>query len=331
MNLPAYTDILAARDRLAGHAVRTPLLFSPLLSERVGGRVYLKPECLQRTGSFKFRGGWNAVQALGAAAARGVVACSSGNHAQGLAEAARLAGIRCVIVMPADAPVLKRERTARSGAELVLYDRVREDRDAIAGAIAEEQGLAFVHPFDNPHVMAGQGTVGLEIAADCQQLGFTPDAVFVPCSGGGLAAGVALAVLETFPDAQIHVAEPAGFDDYGRSLRDGAPQRNTALAGSISDALLAPAPGKLTWAVNKDRLAGGVAASDAEALHAVGFAFDELRLVVEPGGAVGLAALLAGRIEAAGRTTVVVLSGGNVADHVMAEALRAYRAAGRQV
>ena len=296
MDLPSYSDVLAARDRLAGHAIRTPLLFSPVLSERHGGRIYLKPECLQRTGSFKFRGGWNAIQALGSTAANGVVACSSGNHAQGVAEAARLAGIRAVIVMPSDAPVLKRHRTARSGARVVLYDRTREDRDAIARAIAETERLAFVHPFDDPHVIAGQGTVGLEIAEDCKAAGITPDVLLVPCSGGGLAAGVALAVTETFPEAAVHVAEPAGFDDYGRSLREGVPRRNTALSGSICDALLAPAPGAIGWAMNSNRLAGGVAGSDAEVRRAVGFAYDELRLVVEPGGAVGLAALLAGRV-----------------------------------
>jgi threonine dehydratase len=326
MILPVYSDVLAARDRLAGHAIRTPLLFSPLLSERTGGRVYLKPECLQRTGSFKFRGGWNAVQALGGAAAKGVVACSSGNHAQGVAEAARLAGIPSVIVMPSDAPVLKRQRTARSGARIVLYDRTREDRDAIAKSIAEEETLAFVHPFDNPHVIAGQGTVGLEIAADCAAAGITPDLILVPCSGGGLAAGIALAVTEAFASAEVHVAEPAGFDEYGRSLREGSPQRNAALSGSICDALLAPAPGVLTWALNSTRCAGGVAATDAEALQAVGFAYDELRLVIEPGGAVGLAALLSDRVASAGRNVIVVLSGGNVADEILTQGVAAYRA-----
>jgi threonine dehydratase len=330
MILPAYSDVLAARDRLAGHAIRTPLLFSPVLSERSGGRVYLKPECLQRTGSFKFRGGWNAVQALGRAAAKGVVACSSGNHAQGVAEAARLAGIASVIVMPFDAPVLKRQRTARSGARVVLYDRTREDRDAIARSIAEDEGLAFVHPFDNAHVIAGQGTVGLEIAADCEAAGITPDVLLVPCSGGGLAAGIALAVTESFAGTEIYVAEPAGFEEYGRSLREGSPQRNVALSGSVCDALLAPAPGVLTWALNSTRCAGGVAASDAEALTAVGFAYDEHRLVVEPGGAVGLAALLAGRVAAAGRVCVVVLSGGNVADEILTQGIAEYRAAAGQ-
>jgi threonine dehydratase len=322
---PDFEDILAARGRLAGEAVRTPLLAAPLLSERVGASVYLKPECLQRTGSFKFRGAWNAVQALGPAARNGVVACSSGNHAQGLAEAARLAGIAATIVMPEDAPAPKRVRTERSGARLVLYDRAHEDRDAIARSLAEADGLAFVHPFEDPNVIAGQGTVGLEIADDCAALGVAPDIVLVPCSGGGLSAGVSLAITERFPAAAVYAAEPAGFDDYGRSLASGTPQRNAAMSGSVCDALLAPAPGTIGWQINSRRLAGGVAASDSEALFAVGLAFDELRLVVEPGGAVGLAALLAGRLQVANRTVVVVLSGGNIGDATLADALRAYR------
>jgi threonine dehydratase len=328
MTVPTFADVLAARGRLAGHAVRTPLLFSPDLSERLGARVFLKPECLQRTGSFKFRGAWNAVRALGPRAANGVVACSSGNHAQGVAEAARLAGLSAVIVMPEDAPLPKRRRTERSGARLVLYDRVREDRDAIANAVADDETRAFVHPFNDERVIAGQGTVGLEIADDCAALGVAPDIVLVPCSGGGLSAGVALAVTERFPAVAVYTAEPAGFDDYARSLDAGTPQRNEALSGSVCDALLAPAPGAIGWAINKERLAGGVTASDADALGAVGFAFDELRLVVEPGGAIGLAALLAGRVEAAGKTVVIVLSGGNLGDETLAEGLRAYRSTG---
>jgi threonine dehydratase len=326
-HLPTFADILAARDRIAGRAVRTPLLFSPFLSERLSANIYLKPECLQRTGSFKFRGAWNAVQALGESAKQGVVACSSGNHAQGLAEAARIAGIPAVIVMPRDAPEPKRRRTARSGAEVVLYDRATEDRDAISHDIAETRGLAFVHPYNDPSVIAGQGTVGLEIADDCAALGIAPDVVIVPCSGGGLGAGTALAVTERFPRASVYVAEPRGFDDYGRSLRAGAPQKNAAASGSICDALLAPEPGAISWAMNRDRLAGGVAASDSEALYAVGLALDELRLVVEPGGAVGLAAVLARDIDAAGRTIILVLSGGNVGDDVLADGVRTYRAA----
>jgi threonine dehydratase len=325
---PTLADILAARARIAAEAVRTPLLHSPFLTERLGSRVYLKPECLQRTGSFKFRGAWNAVQTLGAEA-KGMVAVSSGNHGQGVAEAARLAGLPSVVVMPADAPAPKILRTERSGARVVLYDRAREDRDAVVARVAdEEKGFAFVHPFNNGFVIAGQGTVGLEIADDCAALGISPDIVLVPCSGGGLVAGVALAVTERFPTAQIYSAEPRDFDDMARSLKAGMPQRNAKLAGSVCDALLAPEPGRIGWEINRQRLAGGVVASDAEALYAAGLAFDELRLVVEPGGAVGLAALLAGRVEPAGRTIVVVLSGGNIGDEVMRAALEAYRSPG---
>ena len=324
---PTYADVLRAKGRLAGYAVRTPLLFSPLLSERFDAQVYLKPECLQRTGSFKFRGAWNAVCELGEAAPQGVVACSSGNHAQGVAEAARLAGIPAVIVMPADAPKLKLERTRRSGTCVVTYDRQREDRDAIARAIADAEGLAFVHPFNDAQVIAGQGTVGLEIAEDCAALGIGPDMVIIPCSGGGLAAGTALALQEEFAATAVFVAEPKGFDDYGRSLASGERQRNDAMAGSICDALLAPEPGAISWEIGRERFAGGVEADDAEVLRAVGFAFDELRLVVEPGGAAGLAALLSGRVDAVGRTIILVLSGGNVADETLAAGVKSYRGA----
>lgn len=325
--IPTFDDILAARERIAGKAVRTPLLFSPFLSEWLKARVFIKPECLQRTGSFKFRGAWNALSVLTPEErARGVLAVSSGNHAQGIAEAARLFGAPATIVMPSDAPALKRRRTERSGARIVSYDRAKEDRDAVGARVAAEAGGCFVHPYNDPQVIAGQGTVGLEIAEDCATLGIEPDTIVVPCSGGGLTAGVALAVSERCPKSQIFAAEPVGFDDYGRSLKTGSLQHNTAFSGSVCDALLSPEPGAIGWAINRTRLAGGVVASDDEALHAVGLCFDELRLVVEPGGAVGLAALLAGRLKAAKtETMIVVLSGGNVADDVHAEALRAYR------
>ena len=324
--IPTFDDILAAAGRIAGHAVRTPLLFSPILSERLAARIYLKPECLQRTGSFKFRGAWNALSVLAAdARERGIVAVSSGNHAQGVAEAARLFGVRATIVMPSDAPTLKRKRTERSGAKVVAYDRAIEDRDAVVARVAAETGGAFIHPYNDPQVIAGQGTVGLEIARDCEALGIEPELVVVPCSGGGLAAGTALAVTEAFPRSRVYVAEPDGFDDYARSLQAGTPQRNARLSGSISDALLAPSPGAISWAIGKARFAGGVSSTDAEALRAVGLAFDELRLVVEPGGAVGLAALLNRRLAIRGKAVVVVLSGGNIGDEMLADAIRAYR------
>jgi threonine dehydratase len=325
-SIPTFDDVLAAAGRVASHAIRTPLLFSPILSERLSSRIYLKPECLQRTGSFKFRGAWNALFTLARGAReRGIVAVSSGNHAQGVAEAARLFDVRATIVMPSDAPTLKRKRTERSGARVITYDRTTEDRDAVVARVAAETGGAFIHPYNDPHVIAGQGTVGLEIARDCEALGIEPDVVVVPCSGGGLGAGTALAVTEAFPRCKVYVAEPDGFDDYSRSLAAGTPQRNPRLSGSICDALLAPTPGSISWEIGKVRFAGGVSATDAEALQAVGFAFDELRLVVEPGGAVGLAALLNGKMGLHGKTIVLVLSGGNIADEMLADAVLAYR------
>jgi len=323
---PTYADILAARERIAKEAVRTPLLFSPLLSERMSARVFLKPECLQRTGSFKFRGAFNMISAIGAEArARGVVAVSSGNHAQGVAEAARLFGVPSTIVMPADAPRPKRRRTERSGARVVPYDRATENRDEVVKDVVAETRGAFVHPFNDPLVIAGQGTAGAEIVEDCQAQGIEPQVVVIPCSGGGLTAGITLAVTEKFPDARIYTAEPEGFDDYARSLKSGKPERNARPYGSISDALLVPDPGPVGFAINKERLAGGLVASDPETLVAVGLAFDELRLVVEPGGAIGLAALLAGRLDIAGKTIVIVLSGGNIGDEMLADGIRAYR------
>jgi len=328
-NAPTFPDVLAARDRIAPEAVRTPLLYSPFLSERLSARIFLKPESLQRTGSFKFRGAYNAISALGPTArARGVVAVSSGNHAQGVAEAARLFGSPATIVMPSDAPVPKRKRTERSGARVVAYDRATENRDAVVARVVAEVGGSFIHPFNDPFVIAGQGTVGLEIAEDCRARGIVPEIVVVPCSGGGLTAGTALAITEKFPAARIYTAEPEGFDDYARSLKSGKPERNPRTYGSISDALLVPDPGPIGFEMNRKRLAGGLVASDPETLVAVGLAYDELRLVVEPGGGVGLAALLAGRLDIEGETVVIVLSGGNIGDEMLADGIRAYRSSG---
>jgi threonine dehydratase len=322
----SIVNITAAKRRIAGMAIRTPLLLAPFLSDRLSAEVYVKPECLQRTGSFKFRGAYNALSALDVVTrAKGVVAVSSGNHAQGVAEAARLFGVPATIVMPADAPAVKRARTERSGARVVTFDRATEDRDAVVARVVADIGGTFVHPYNDPLVISGQGTVGLEIADDCTALGIAPNVVLVPCSGGGLSAGVALAVTGRFPRVAVYAAEPAGFDDYARSLKAGKPERNTRLSGSICDALLAPEPGAIGFQINKERLAGAVAASDREVLYAVGLACDEMRLVLEPSGAMGLAALLAGRVEAAGKTIVVVLSGGNVDDRMLTDGLRVYR------
>ncbi|MBN9040784.1 MAG: pyridoxal-5'-phosphate-dependent protein [Rhizobiales bacterium 62-47] len=306
-------DIDAAARMLAPYAVRTPLLSSPALDERVGARVLLKPEILQRTGSFKFRGAFNKISSIPTSArAGGVVAFSSGNHAQGVAAAAKLLNMQATIVMPADAPLSKRERTKGYGAEVVLYDRDREDREAIARDIAVKRGATLVPPYDDPQVIAGQGTVGLEIADDMAKLGIAPDIVVAPASGGGLIAGIATAIKARFPQASLMSAEPEGFDDHARSLRAGKREPHRAEGRTICDALMASIPGELTFAINQRLLAGGLTASDEEVAAAVGFAFRELKLVVEPGGAVGLAALLAGHFEARGKTVVIVLSGGNV-------------------
>jgi threonine dehydratase len=313
-NLPvSSTDIDAAARVLAPYAVRTPLLSPPALNERVGTRVFLKPEMLQRTGSFKFRGAFNKLASIPMAArGGGVVAFSSGNHAQGVAAAAQILNMQATIVMPADAPLSKRERTKAYGAEVVLYDRDREDREAIAREIAGKRGATLVRPYDDPFVIAGQGTVGREIAEDMAALGLTPDIVVAPASGGGLIAGVATAVKARFPQAVLMSGEPEAFDDHARSLRAGKRQAHAAQGRTICDALMASIPGEITFAINSRLLAQGITASDAEVEIAVGFAFRELKLVVEPGGAVGLAALLAGRIDAHGKNVVIVLSGGNV-------------------
>ena len=313
LSLPTAADVDAAAARMAGVALRTPLISSPVLDALIGGRVLLKAETLQRTGSFKFRGAYNRLSSIAPAKrSGGVVAYSSGNHAQGVAAAAGLLQMPAVIVMPHDAPRPKRERTAALGAEVVLYEREHEDREAIARGIAEERGAILVPPYDDPLVIAGQGTAGREIAEDVAQLGCGLDYVLVNASGGGLAAGIALAVKARFPAAQIFTAEPAGFDDHARSFRSGRRERNPAVTGTICDALMAQTPGRLTFEINRALVGNGVTATEEEIGRAVGFAFRELKLVVEPGGAVALAALLAGRLDARGKTVVAVLSGGNV-------------------
>lgn len=307
------SDIDAAARVIAPFAVRTPLLSPPVLSDQVGARVFLKPELLQRTGSFKFRGAFNKLSSIPESKrGGGVVAFSSGNHAQGVAAAAQLLKMQATIVMPADAPLSKRERTKAYGAEVVLYDRDREDREAIAREIAGKRGATLVPPYDDPFVIAGQGTVGREIAEDMAALGVTPDIVVAPASGGGLIAGIATAVKARFPKVMLMSAEPDGFDDHARSLRAGKREPHRAEGRTICDALMASIPGEITFAINSRLLSQGVTATDAEVGHAVGFAFRELKLVVEPGGAVGLAALLAGHIDAKGKNIVIVLSGGNV-------------------
>ncbi len=310
--LPTIADIEAAAERLKVLAVRTPLIEHPALNELAGGRVLLKAENLQRVGAFKFRGAYNAVSQVDKFRYHGgVAACSSGNHAQGVAAAAALCGVPAVIVMPSDAPALKAERTRGYGAEVVPYDRATEDRQAIANAIAEERRAAFIHPFDNLHVMAGQGTAGLELMAQARAIDAVPDAVLVCTAGGGFLSGIAIAVKAASATTTVHPVEPAGFDDYARSLAAGQRLSNTLRSGSICDALLVDTPGELTFEIARQLCGPGVVVTDDEACEAVRFGFLDLKLVIEPGGAVDLAAILTGKFDAKGRTVAVTISGGN--------------------
>ena len=321
--LPTAADVRAAAGRLEGVVRRTPLVADTSLDAATGGRVLLKLEPLQHTGSFKARGAYNRLVQLDASErAAGVVAFSSGNHAQGVAWSARRLGIPAAIVMPADAPKAKLDNTRALGAEVVTYDRERESREEIAARLATQRGATLVPSFDDPHIIAGQGTVGLEIMEQAAGLGALPDDVIVCCSGGGLVSGCALAVKDLSPAARVYTAEPEAFDDARRSLAAGRRERNAAGGRSICDALLAPSPGELTFALMRRLVAGGLAVSDDEVRRAMAWAWRELKVVVEPGGAVALAALLAGRLDARGRTVAVVVSGGNVDAALYCEALR---------
>ncbi len=319
---PTFRDIESARDVLKAEAVVTPLLRSAFLDELVGGVVLLKAECLQRTGSFKFRGAFNRLNQISPdKRAAGVVACSSGNHAQGVAEAARVMGMPATIVMPDDAPKLKRERTERSGASVIAYKRGVEDREEIANEFAGRTGATFVHPYNDPGVISGQGTVGLEVAEQAKALGLVPDAMLTCVSGGGLTAGVALALETLAPDCAIYPVEPAGFDDMARSLASGGRVANTQTTGSICDALMAETPGDVGYAITSRRAKSGLVVSDEEVLTAIAFAFRELKLVVEPGGAVALAAVLTGKLPLKGKVTALTLSGGNIDLEILQRAL----------
>lgn len=316
----------SAAHRIGELAVQTPLLRSGELDALAGGRVFLKAENLQRSGSFKFRGACNRILAMSAEErARGVVAYSSGNHALAVAEASRLVGVRATVIMPADAPAIKIEGSRRRGANVVLYDRERDDREAIGERLVASEGLTLIPPFDDPHVMAGAGTGALEALSQMQ--GVPVDTVLVCCSGGGLAAGWSVAVRAAWPDARIVVVEPAGFDDTGRSLQAGRPLSNERKSGSILDALLAPAPGRLTLPVLQAHEAAGVCVSDEETLGAMHFAFTALKLVLEPGGAAALAAVRERKVALEGRNTLVICSGGNVDPEVFVRCLRANDAA----
>lgn len=311
--LPTAADIESAAKRLAGVAVRTPLINAPVLDEAVGGRIFLKAETLQRTGSFKFRGAYNKISTIPPTRRdAGVVAYSSGNHAQGVAAAARILGMRATIVMPSDAPKPKRARTLALGAEVVLYDRNSEDRAAIAKRIAAERGATLVPPYDDPYIIAGQGTIGVEIVEDLARISLEPEIVVVGASGGGLAAGISLGVKAKVPGARLYVVEPEGFDDTLRSFASGRREANARMSGSICDALMSNTPGELTFPITRELIGQGTTVTDAEVGTAVRYAFHELKLVVEPGGAIGLAALLAGKLAVKGKVVVAILSGANV-------------------
>ena len=312
--------ILAAENRLRGHSRVTPLLNAPLLDAEIGRRIFLKAECLQKTGSFKYRGARSALSALDAETrSRGVLAYSSGNHAQGVALAAKELGINAVIIMTNAAPTLKIENTRSYGAEVILYDRASEDRDAIGATLSEDRGLVLLKPYDNPEVIAGHGTVGLEIAMQAGAHSVSDAQVLVCCGGGGLTSGIALALADRAPGFRVHTVEPEGFDDVARSLAKGEIQHNARNTGSICDAILTPAPGEQTFPILKAHCGDGITVTDAEAMRALAIAFAHFKVVLEPGGAAALAAAL---FRSQGTSDIIAVgSGGNVDADVFAHAL----------
>ncbi|HNP35542.1 MAG TPA: threonine/serine dehydratase [Woeseiaceae bacterium] len=323
MHVPDYLDVVAAAERLSGKAVKTPLLRSAILDEITGAQVFVKAECLQHSGSFKFRGAFNRlVQLSEAEMSCGVVAWSSGNHAQGVAYVSKMLGVNATIVMPRDAPSIKIENTRRLGANIIFYDRASESREEIAHRISVEHGSTLVPSYDDANVIAGQGTVGLEIVQQLEVMNVELDLLLVCCGGGGLIAGTALAFKELSPGTKIFAVEPDGYDDHSRSLEAGRRLKNSGKARTLCDALLAPEPGAITWQINSQLLTRGLVVQDEEVLKAMRFALTELKIVAEPGGAVALAALLAGKAPARGKNIGVVISGGNVDDLVLEAALR---------
>lgn len=316
-----FAQILSAFDRLDGHSIRTPLLESDAINQHFGGRVLFKTEALQRTGSFKFRGAFNKLSLLASQGMTGVVAYSSGNHAQGVALAAQLLDMSAVIVMPEDAPSIKIDNTMQLGAEVVLYDRYKQAREEIGDELAKQRNLSLVKPYDDEDIIAGQGTLGLEIVQQLNILGLMPDQLVAPCGGGGLISGTAIAVHQSFSGCQIYCAEPEHFDDAARSLATGTHQYNATEARSICDAIVTPTPGQLTFPIMQTHLQGGLVAKEQDVLKAMAMCMQSLKTVIEPGGCVGLGALLGGQLDTKDRTTVVVLSGGNADTEMLAKAL----------
>ncbi len=317
-----FAMIKAAAARAKGHVRRTPLLNSPVLDQIAGRRILVKAECLQHTGSFKLRGAWSALSGLAAAdKAKGVVAVSSGNHAQGIALAAHAHKVGAIILMPSDAPTQKVENTRRLGAKVVLYDRAQDDRDALSRQLCSERGMTMISPYDHALVIAGQGTLGIEIAAQAQEYGIKDARVLVPCGGGGLTSGVALALQALAPNMTVHPCEPSGFDDTIRSLNSGKIEQNQRSSGSICDAILTPSPGKITFPIMQRLCQPGVSLTDNQCLRAMSLAFSYLKIVIEPGGAVALAAALFHGQNFDSESLIVVASGGNVEAALFQKAL----------
>ncbi|KQT62917.1 MULTISPECIES: threonine/serine dehydratase [unclassified Aureimonas] len=310
---PTLDDVRAAHERIRGKIVRTPLLRSERLDDRLGGTIWLKAETLQTTGSFKFRGALNRILQFDEVQRKnGIVAWSSGNHALALSYAASRQAVKATILMPQEAPKTKIDGARANGAVVRLYDKTKETREAIGAEIAATTGAVIVPPYDDPDIILGAGTVGLEIVEQAEEAGIKLDAVLACCSGGGLVAGTSVAVTGASPGTAVYSVEPADFDDMARSLASGKPQRNDPSALSICDALLVPTPGFYTLPVCSAHLAGGLSATDTEVIEAVRFAYSELKLVVEPGGAVALAAVLSGKLDVRNKNVAVILSGGNV-------------------
>jgi threonine dehydratase len=313
LRIPTADDVLAARRRITPHIIRTPMLRNAQLDHLTGGTILLKPEVLQRTGAFKLRGATNALRSLAPEALqRGVVTYSSGNHGQAIACAAQSLGVAATIVMPANAPAIKRQSTERWGAQIIAYDRASENREAIAAEITARTGATLIPPYEHADVIAGQGTLALELADDAKAAGLQMDALLVCTGGGGLISGCALGLSAVSPGTKIYCVEPAGWDDTARSLKSGNREKNDGTGSTFCDALLTPTPGELTFSINRNLLAGGRAVTDQQVVAAMKFAAASLKLVLEPGGAVALAALLAGTFDARGLTVGIVLSGGNI-------------------
>lgn len=321
----SFEDVKAAAKRIEGIAVKTPLLTSLYLNQLLDAEIFFKAENLQHMGAFKFRGAYNRLSQLSVEKRKhGVVAFSSGNHAQGIAYAAKLLNIRATIVMPHDAPEIKKEGTKKQGATIIFYDRHNESREEIAAAIAADSGAVLVPAYDDVDIIAGQGSCGLELIQQLQLVNVEPDYVLSPCGGGGLMSGVATAVKALSPKTQLVGVEPQNFDDHMRSRQMGERVRVDSKATSLCDSLMAPTPGEITWAINDRLVDDFLVVTDLDVMHAMSFAFKYLKLVVEPGGVVALAALLQKKIDIKNKRVAIILSGGNVDPTIFTRCLQEY-------